>query len=185
MSEPLHAPVPPADCGTPDACLDLLPAGDYDTVQLTSPYLGSTDLTERLDALLDPLGLPTGRLILRDGLHVITGRDGQRWLAVDYLVPGVRGADGTGWDVQLNSEAGRAADGDADAAEAALDRWFAPLDQPLPEWLVPITGRVRAAMDAVHAAARDAHESRLGHDQRVAAAQQQLADVLTEEAGRG
>jgi hypothetical protein len=183
MTEALHAPLPPADYGLVGGALDLLPADEYEVVQLTSPRGDGIDYTEAIDGLLGPLGLPTGRLILRDGLQLFTGvRTGVTWLAVDYLVPGTmtrdRGPDrAPGPDVQLNYEAGRAQEGEENASEPALDRWFAPFAQPLPRWLAPITGELQAAMDGVAEARRAMNDAHWEHTTRLAAAQQRLADA--------
>lgn len=178
MTVSTHAPIPPDEYGEPGGTLDLLPPDEYDVTQLTSPRDPNTDYTALLDDLLGPLGLPTGRLILRDGLQVFRGvRTLTRWLAVDYFVHGDP-AQGQP-KVLLNHEAGRCDPDHENAAEPALDRWFVPYEQPLPAWLVPLTPEIVAAQDAVHAAENALNDARLQAIRDLATADQQLAAAIT------
>ena len=116
------APVPAAACDDPAVGSALLPADAVHDCQLDVISTQLPEARERLDGLFAALGLPTGRLVIRDGLHLFEADGGgQLWLTVDYLVPGTRRLSGTGWDVQLNHEAGRTAT--AATRAAWIRRW--------------------------------------------------------------
>jgi hypothetical protein len=178
-ADPRHAPVPADQCGDPLACPELLPAGAEYDCELTIPYEYRQRWKDLLDELFASLGLPTGRLVIRGGLRLFTADGGgQTWLAVDYVVPGVRGEDGR-WGVELNSEAGRAEPGDAGAQEPALDRWVAELDGPLPAWLVSAdTDPVYQAQVALADARARAADAQAEHARAVDEAAQRLREAI-------
>lgn len=131
MPEIRWAPVP-AWHGDPD----VLPPGTEHDTQLTIPEARRGDALALLDELFTAHGLPTGRLVIRDGLHLWDAPDGETWLTVDYLVPGTRQTPGTGWHVLVNREAGRAEPGEHGADNPALDRYAVQVGE-LPDWLEP------------------------------------------------
>lgn len=141
MPEPKYAPVPAADCGDPEACPELLPEGATLDVELTVAPENTPEVRGLLDQLFAQYRLPTGRLVRRPGLFLFDDPDGRQWLAVDYLVPGVRGDTTPGWQVDLNRENRRAAADAPGADEPALDRWVVEVDRPLPAWLIPADTR--------------------------------------------
>lgn len=152
MPEIRTAPVPADQCGDPLACPDLLPAGAVLDTELGLDPAHVGEAHDLFDAFLGPLELPTGRLVCKPGIWLLVdgAGEGRRWLAIDFLVPGTktrtRSNGELGWDVQLNSELGRA-ETNPQGREAARDRYVVELDRPLPDWMHPIVADAQQEAD--------------------------------------